>query len=222
VSVPYMWGATGIVYNPQVQPEPQTWADLWSPRYSGRLTMLDDPAEVLGAALKKLGYGLNETEPSRLYAARDEAIRQKQLLRAYLNAEVRDQLVAGDVMAAQLWATTAQQAIEAAPHLRFVYPSEGFPLYSDCAVVLRESVRERLAHEFINYLLEPRVAASIVESTHTATVNASARALLPPDISGNPTLYPSPDVLARGEWFAPLPPEAQRLRDRLWTEIRSA
>ena len=57
-----------------------------------------------------------------------EAIAQKPLLRAYLNAEVRDQLVSGDVLAAQLWSTTAPQAMDAAPHLAFVYPAEGFPL----------------------------------------------------------------------------------------------
>src|SRR5262249_26043995 len=83
---------------------------------------------------------------------------QKPLLRAYLNAEVRDQLVSGDVLAAQLWSTTAQQAIDAAPNLAFVYPAEGFPFYCDCAVILRESSRSRLAHQFLDYLLRPKVS----------------------------------------------------------------
>ena len=88
----------------------------------GRLTMLDDPEDMLGACLKKLGLSFSATDPDELRRAEREAIAQKPLLRAYLNAEVRDQLVAGDVLAAQLWSTTAQQAIDAAPHLAFVYP----------------------------------------------------------------------------------------------------
>jgi len=87
-----------------------------------------------------------------------EAVAQKRLSRAYLNAEVRDQLVAGDVLAAQLWATTAQQAIDASRELAFAYPAEGFALYADNAVVLRESRRQELAHRFIDYLLRPAVA----------------------------------------------------------------
>ena len=83
-------------------------------------------------------------------------------------------MVAGDVLAAQLWSTTAQQAIDAAPHLAFVYPAEGFPLYCDCAVILRESRRARLAHQFLDYLLRPAVSARIVEATRTATANVSA------------------------------------------------
>jgi spermidine/putrescine transport system substrate-binding protein len=219
--LPYMWGSSGILADRRVQPEPAAWASLWEERWRGAITMLDDPSEVLGAALKKLGYSLNETAEPRLREAQAEARKQKPLLRAYLNAEVRDQIVAGDLRACQLWATTAQQAIDAAPHLHYFYPVEGFPLYADCAVVLRESRRPELAIQFLNYLLRPETAAHIVQHSRTATANAAARLLLPAQIAGLPTLYPDSATLARGEWFATLPPAAQRLRDRLWTEIKA-
>jgi spermidine/putrescine transport system substrate-binding protein len=112
--------------------------------------------------------------------------------------------------------------MDAAPALDFVYPAEGFALYTDTAVVLRESRRERLAHQFLDYLLRPTVAAAIVTSTRTATANRAAVALLPESVRASPTLYPPAEVLRRGEWFEPLPTAAQRLRDRLWTEIKSA
>jgi spermidine/putrescine transport system substrate-binding protein len=52
-----------------------------------------------------------QREPQELQLAKKEAIAQKPLLCAYLNAEVRGQLVSGDVLAAQLWSTTAQLAL---------------------------------------------------------------------------------------------------------------
>ena len=221
-SVPYMWNATGIAYNKRVQPAPSAWSDLWLPHWKGHLTMLDDPAEVLGAALRKLGYSLNSRSPEELRAAQREAVAQKPLLRAYLNTEVRDQLVAGDVLGAQIWSTTAQQAMDASKDLAFVYPKDGYPLSLDCAVVLRESPRAELAHEFLNYLLEPAVNARIAETMRTATANGAARLLLTASTRENATLYPPAEVMARAEWFATVTPEAQRLRDRLWTEIKSA
>src|SRR5258708_28685394 len=115
--------------------------------------MLDDPAEVLGACLKKLGSSINSGQPRELEQARREAVAQKSLLRAYLNAEARDQLVSGDILAAQLWATTSQQAMDAAPALGFIYPAEGFALYADNAAVLRESRRDRLAPGFVEFPL---------------------------------------------------------------------
>jgi spermidine/putrescine transport system substrate-binding protein len=221
-SVPYMWNATGILYHKKLSPPPGSWSDMWSPRLRGRVTMLDDPAEVFGAALRKLGLSINSAQPAELERAKAAAIEQKPLLRAYLNAEVRDQIVAGDVLAAQMWSTTGQQAIDASKDIGFAYPLDGYALNLDCAVILRESPRKELAHEFLNYLLRPKVAARIAEAARTASANGAAREFMNEATRNNPVLYPPPEVLQRGEWFAPMTPEAQRLRDRMWTEIKSA
>ena len=126
-----------------------------------------------------------------LRRAEREAIAQKPLLRAYLNAEFRDQLVAGDVLVAHSWATTAQQAIDAAPQLAFAYPAEGFPLYCDNAVVLRESRRSGWrTSSWITCC--GAVAAAIVESARTATANAAAQALLPDATRTIPRSFPPP------------------------------
>jgi len=214
-AVPYMWNATGIAYNRTQVETPTTWSALWSPALKGRLTMLDDPEDVIGACLQKLHFTFDSTDPTQLQAARTEAISQKRLLRAYLNAEVRDQLVAGDVLAAQLWSTTTAQAMQAAPQIAFAYPEEGYPLYCDCAAILHESKRVELAHEFLDFLLRPEVAAANAKAADTATANAASG---PRD----PILYPANDTYQRGIWPQALPAPAQRYRDRLWTEIKSA
>jgi spermidine/putrescine transport system substrate-binding protein len=218
LGVPYMWNATGVVYNRVQTAEPRGWDALWSPALRGRLTMLDDAEDVIGACLQKLGYPFGSVDERQLRTAKEAAIAQKQLLRAYLNAEVRDQLVSGDVLAAQLWSTTAAQAIHGNANLGFVYPQEGYPLYCDCAVVLRESGRYELAHDFLEFLLRPDVAAANARVAETATANASAQSTLPHD----PVLYPPDDIYGRGVWPEALPSRAQRYRDRLWTEIKSA
>lgn len=220
-SIPYMHGATGIVYSKRAFPA-SAWADLWTDHYQGRMTMLDDPAEVFGTCLKRLGKSVNATATTDLEAAKRLAVQQKPLLRAYINAEVRDQLIAGDVLAAQSWSVTAQQAIDQAEHLAFAYPAEGFPLYCDAAAILRESRHLELAFDFLNYLLRPNVAAATALEMRTATVNAAARNLLPDRDRKNLTLYPNDEILTRGEWFAAMPAGAQRTRDRLWTEVKSA
>ncbi len=220
-SVPYMHGTTGIVYQKPL--DLKSWADMWNPRWSGKMTMLDDPTEVFGACLKKIGHSLNTGDPASLRASAGQAIAQKRLLRAYLNAEARDQLVSGDIAVAQAWAVTAGQAIAAAPgKLAYAFPTEGFARYADTVAILRESRRVELAHQFIDYLLRPEVAAAIMKATQTATANAAALRLLPPEVRENPVLYPPPETLARGEWFEPQSAASQKLRDRLWTEIKSS
>jgi spermidine/putrescine transport system substrate-binding protein len=216
--VPYMWNATGIAWNTGQGDAPRSWSGLWNPALKGRMTMLDDSEDAIGACLLKLGDAFGSTDPRQLQNAKDAAIAQKKLLRAYLNAEVRDQLVSGDVLAAQIWSTTAAQAIQGNRKLSFVYPEEGFPFYCDCAVILRESKRYNLAHEFLEFLLLPEVAAANARAGETATANRAAQALLPRDA----VLYPPDAVYRRGIWPEALPSAAQRYRDRLWTEIKSA
>ena len=116
--VPYMYSSTGILYSKKVSRPPKAWADLWTDSYSRRTTMLDDPAEVFGACLKVMGDSVNATDDGQLKSARDLAIRQKPLLRAYLNEEVRDQVVAA-VLAGVKTTTTG---------LMLAYEREGRPL----------------------------------------------------------------------------------------------
>lgn len=221
-SVPYMHGATGIVYNRAIAPPPAGWRDFWQDRYGRRVTMMDDSAEVFAACLKKLGHSINSTGAAELAAAERQAIAAKPLLRAFISAEVRDQVVAGDVLMAQIWAQMGRLACNERADLQYVHPAEGFALYADNVVILRESGRVELAHEFLNYLLRPEVSAAIAQAVTTATPNAAARRLLPARVREDPILYPPPEVLARGEWFQALPAAGQRLRDRIWTEIKSA
>lgn len=221
-SVPYMHGSTGIVYNRSISPPPVAWADFWQDRYGRRVTMMDESAEVIGACLKKRGDSINSVDPAQLQQAKLQAITAKGLLRAYISAEVRDQVVSGDVLMAQMWAQMGKLACNERSELAYVHPAEGFALYADNIVILRESRRVELAHEFVNYLLRPEVSARIAQSVTTATPNATARRLLPRALGEDPILYPPPEVLARGEWFEAMPASGQRLRDRIWTEIKSA
>ncbi|HYM10774.1 MAG TPA: spermidine/putrescine ABC transporter substrate-binding protein [Bryobacterales bacterium] len=221
-SVPYMWGVSGFVYNRRAVGRTLTsWADLWDPALGGKITMLDDPAEVLGACLKRLGYSLNSNDERELEAARAEAIRQKPLLSAYINAEVKPQLIAGDVWAAQLWNGDAYQAIAENKDLEYCFPSEGFALFADSAVILAQAGHAAAGYRWIDYLLRPAVSAAIARSTMFSTPNAGALALLNSSVRDNPDLYPPPERLVKAEWFAEIPPEGERLRDRLWTEIKA-
>jgi len=215
-TMPYLWGGTGILYNARLAPAPDFWASMWEARMERRITMLNDPAEVLGAALLKLGLSANSSDAGELRRAQKEALAQKRLLRGYLNAEVLDQVVAGDVQAAQAWSSSAQQAMDESGDLRFAYPREGFPLYADGAVVLRESRRAEAAHRFLDYLLRPEVAV-----LNHRTARSASCIRLPAELRANAVLYPPADVLARGEWWKTPPVSVQRLRDRLWTEILS-
>ena len=222
-SVPYMWTTSGIAYNRAKYPfAPTSWSDLWRAEAKGKLTMLDDVDDVFGAALAKLGFLYNSANADELRKAQREIIAQKPLVRAYISTEARDQMVAGDVLIAETFATTAQLAIDGNADLSYVLPREPYAAYCDCAVILNESKHTDLAHDFVNFILRPEISAEIAQTIRTATPNEKAFGLLQPSTQQSQTLYPDNATLARAEWPLTLPPDIVRLRDRLWTEAKSA
>jgi spermidine/putrescine-binding protein len=183
---------------------------------AGRLTMLDDAREVLGAMLRYRGRSLNSTVPAELAEARADAIAAKGHLAAFVSAAVKGQLVTGDVWMAQLWNGDARQAQAEEPNLAFVVPEEGGTIFADYMVLLSGAPHPRAAHAFLDYVLRPDVAAAISEATGYGTPCEPALVRL-----ANPVPYPSEAELARLEYPQDLG-EATALWDRIWTEVKAA
>jgi len=217
-TMPWQWGMTGLAWRSDLVPQdPAGWHTLLDPRWRGRMTMMDDGREVLGAMLKLRGHSLNATAADELARARIDAITAKNLLRAYKSAAVKGDLIAGDVWIAQLWnGDTAQAAAEQAA-IRFMVPPEGSAIWTDGAVVLRDAPHPRAAHEFLNYCLRPDVAARIADATGYGTPNLTA----PPRQTRRPVPFPTAAERARLEYFEDLG-AATETWDRLWTEVKSA
>jgi spermidine/putrescine transport system substrate-binding protein len=216
-SMPWQWGTTGIAYRKDlVSEEPTSWQVFFDPRYRGKMTMLDDLRDVIGAFLRLRGHSLNSVDPAELAAAKADAIAAKRQLKAYVSAPVKTQLIAGDVWIAQLWSGDAAQAAAENPNIGYRIPDEGSTIFVDAAVVPRSARHPRAAHEFINYTLRPAVGAAISDKTGYGTPNEAA---LP--LTRGKVPYPDAALLARLEYQQDLGPAAE-LWDRIWTEIKAA
>jgi spermidine/putrescine-binding protein len=216
-AVPWQWGMTGIAWRADlVATPPDSWAVFLDQRYRGRMTMLDDLRDVIGAFLRYRGHSINSIEPGELETARHDAVAAKANLKAYLSAPVKGQLITGDVWLAQLWNGDAAQASKEQTALRWALPKEGSTLWIDSLGVPASAPHPRAAHEFINYILRPGIGAAISAVTGYGTPNQAAMPLL-----ASPVPYPSPNELARLEIQKDLG-RASGLWDQIWTEIKSA
>ena len=220
-SVPYFWGTTGIAYHRKRVAAPvDSWSALWDPRYRGRVLMVDDAREVFGAALKRRGHSLNATDPALLRAVRDDLIAQRPLVRAYNSTNFEDVLLSGDVWLAQGWNGQFAKAMEQDPDIVYVIPKEGSTLFIDNLAIPVDARHAELAHRFIDFTMEPEIAAEICQTMKYSSPNRSAWPLLPDSIRRNPAIFPPRDVLPRLELIQDLG-EATVLYDRLWTEVKS-
>jgi spermidine/putrescine transport system permease protein len=220
-SVPYFCGSCGIGYRKSKVGRVDSWAALWDPRFAGRILMLDDARETLGAALKRQGRSLNTTDPVALRAAQRALIAQKPLVKTYDSANYQDVLLAGDVWLAQGWNGQFARVMEQDEDLAYVIPREGSSGFIDSLVVPASAPHPELAHAFIDFTMEADIAAEICRTMRYTTPNLAALPLLPPEIRSNPAIFPSEDVRTRLELIQDLG-ETTVLYDRLWTEVKTS
>lgn len=219
-AVPYVWGTVGIGYDSAVvATPPDSWAVLWDARYIGKISMLNDQREVFGAVLRSMGASMNTKDPALIEAAKARLLVQKPLVKAYASEHYDQLLASGDVVLAHGWGGPVARAMLDRPSIRYVVPKEGGTLWADCLVVLKSSPRKELAMQFINYLLEPQVAARTAERLLFASANKAARPFVPSRILENPAIYPPLDLLSRLEWMTDVG-AALRMYDRAWTELK--
>ncbi|HZC03788.1 MAG TPA: spermidine/putrescine ABC transporter substrate-binding protein, partial [Gammaproteobacteria bacterium] len=221
-SIPYLWGVTGIGYSRKAaMPPPTSWHDLFGPstlkKYSGRISMLNDMRDALGAALIYLGYSPNSHDPKEIDRAKEVLLRQKPFLAKYDSETYEDSLTAKELVLAQGWSGDFFAAQREDPDIGFVVPKEGAFLFVDNLAIPRDSKRHYTAEVFINYLLRAEVAAQNSSHLSYPTPNAAARALIDPKLDSarytvpaDVKLYLTEDLGPAGQWY-----------ERAWTEVKA-
>jgi spermidine/putrescine transport system permease protein len=220
-SIPYMWGTTGIAYRKDKVAGPvDSWAVMWDSNYKDRLAMLDDVRETFGAALKRLGKSLNSTDAADIQQAARLLAEQKPLIRAYDSGGFDQLLLSGDAWITQAYSGQIAKAMNDNPQIGYVIPKEGCTIFVDNLCIPRVAKNRDLAHQFINFVLEARVAGEIANGTGFSTTNLAARGYIRPELLSNEASYPPPEDRRRCEFIVDLGPVISTYDD-LWTEIKS-
>ncbi|HXQ33401.1 MAG TPA: spermidine/putrescine ABC transporter substrate-binding protein, partial [Anaerolineales bacterium] len=201
--------------------EPKSWADFWrlAEKFSGRVTVLDSPGEVIGAALKMRGHSYNASSPDVLAAARDDLINLKLHLLAF-ETNYKPLLISGEACLSLGWNGDAAALIAQGVPIKYVVPNEGSQIWEDDWAIAKYAPNSEPAHVFLNFVMRPEVAAQEARYTRYATGNRAALELLEDEMRKDPATYPPNDVLQKLEAGKPLDPEGQKRREELWNEVR--
>lgn len=158
-SVPYFISFTGIGYDSsKVKDFDPSWKMFEREDLKGKTSLLDDYREVLGAALRTLGYDVNTTDQDELDKAVELARKWKRNIAKFGVDDSRQSLVDGSFYMIQTYSGDLLQHAVENPDLKFVIPREGSTATFDNLCILKGSEQKDLAYKFINFLYKKDIA----------------------------------------------------------------
>ncbi len=199
-AAPYQWGTTGLGVDKAVTGEdfPRSWAMVFDPAVaeqygaSGSITLLNDPRETMGAALKYLGYSLNSTSEEELAEAKELVANAP--VQAFDSDQYDELLAQGQSVVAPGYSgnffVQFDEADDPSQYEYFV-PDEGGTRWVDNMAVVADAPHPCTAHAFINFLLDAENGAALTNWNYYASPNAAAEEFIEPEILEDPAIYPT-------------------------------
>jgi len=232
------WGSTGLIINTQAvaQHLPDTPTDsyalLFDPANAEKLkdcgiAVLDSPADVVPIVLKYLGLSPDSEKPEDLAKAKAALLAIRPYLRSIHSSSYLNDLANGSLCAAIGWsgdATIAQARANEAKngvHLQYIVPKEGTLSWFGMMAIPADAPDPDTAHAFLNYMLEPKVAADFTSSVGYANAVPKSAAFMKPEIANDPTTFPPEDVKLRLFPSVTASQAYDRERTRAWTDFKT-
>ena len=238
-AVPYLWGTSGIGYNVDKikaifgdTAVTGSWDVVFKPENAARLkdcgiTVLDTPSELIPIALNYLGEDPHSFDPAVI----DKAAALLKTIRPYIrnfhSSSYINDLANGDVCLVVGWSGDIIQARDRAAdakngvNVAYSIPKEGAPQWFDMLAIPKDAKNVDNAYAFINYLLDPKVAAANTNYVTYPNPVPESKTMVDKSLADDPTIYPPADVDAKLFTFAVLPPEVDRQYTRIWTELKT-
>jgi putrescine transport system substrate-binding protein len=92
-------------------------------------------------------------------------------------------------------------------------------LWFDLMVIPANARNIDAAYKFLNFILDPEVAAANTNYLQYANPNKASAPYINPELMNDPGLYPPAEVLTRLQVLQPLPENAEEELQRIWKNL---
>jgi len=234
-SAPYAMSITLIGYNDQKLKDlgitVDSWAVIFDPKIlqkiKGKVTVLDSQSEVMAAALKYLGYSVNDRNPAHWKQAKEVILKAKPYWAAFMAQGYIKELSTGNIWVVHGYSNDIFQADAGAQEakqkfrIRHALPKEGAVLALDAMVIAKTAPRPDLAHQFINFMLDGKNSAALTNITGSGNPNSEAMQYIKPEIKSIKAVFPDAESARRLEQLKDMNKKERQLLNRMWTEIKA-
>jgi spermidine/putrescine transport system substrate-binding protein len=229
-SVPYAVTYTGFAYLKDKIPEGadvNSWSILGCSALKGRITLLDDIREVIGAGLLSLGRDINSTNPADIDAAVEQVLKWKPNVRKFDSESYKTEVASKATTVGMGYSTDVMQVIlgdeengvEARDDVGFALPKEGFCVAFDEMVIASDAKNPGLAYAFMNYIYDGAVAK--VNMEYIGGPNPVEPGIYALEEDFRSQIILPEELLSKARLLKPLDDAAMELYNKAWDKIKA-
>ena len=238
-AIPYLWGTNGIGYNEAKIKEilgedapVNSWDLVFDPKYASKLSKcgiayLDSADEIMPIVLNYIGLPHDSTNKDDYKKAADKLQEVRPYITYFHSSKYIGDLANGNICVAIGYSGDVMQAAARAEEaengqvIKYSIPKEGSVLWFDMMGVPVDARSPENAMTFMNYILEPKVIAPISDYVAYANPNKDATALVDPEITGDPSIYPDKETMEHLWVDDVLPNKVMRAMTRAWSSVKT-
>lgn len=215
-TIPHGAGIPLIVYDPeQVDFEIKGYSDLWNPELEDKIATIASYRAIEGMVLLTMGKSMNEEDPAVIKEAGEKLKELAPNIRMIQDTNTQNALLNGEAAVGILYTSQVIAALAENPDLKVVYPEEGLGFGIMNFYIPKNAPDTEEAYEFLDYILEPEVAAECFNFLGYYCTNKAADELVNPDLV-------VPDSVTKGEIIQNVSQEAEEVYNQNWTEFKAA
>ncbi len=201
-TLPWQSGFTGIGYNIDLTGRELTsLQDLLDPAFAGKVGLLEGYADTIPLFLLLEGKDPATASVDDYVAAAGkvgEVISSNQIRQVYGN-DYLDALLAGDLAVSLAWSGDIVANQGDMPSLRWVFPEEGFMIWTDNMLVPKGAANKANAEAWMNHYYDPAIAAELAAWVWYVTPVVGAKeavAEIDDSLVDEELIFPSEELLA--------------------------
>ncbi len=221
-SIPYQWGSTSFSVNrDDYQGDINTTDILFNPptELSGRINMIDAQGDVLAMASMHLGIPQCSTDRDQLKALDDLLQNAKHHWTSFNSDTAKEVLVSGDVSAGMIYDGFSVKAREEGANVEYAFPKQGYILWADSIVLLKDAPNRDNALKFLDFMLKPENVAALTNWTQYKGAVKGLKEHLDPALASQPEANP-PAGAPMGTFVEVCDEATQSVYDQIWTNLK--
>lgn len=221
-SLPWQWGTVGISVDTAVYSGDINTSAVWlevPDELKGKINIVPEMTDIVTLATMFYGGQPCSEDLEVLKKVRDGLLAAKPNWIA-MDYGATEKMSNKDWAASVNWNGSSMRIREALSTVAFGYPKEGYPLWMDSVMLLKDAQNVDEAYAFMEFILKPENAALISNFAKYANGIAGSEPFMDPAMATAPEVMIPEEFKASGVFMPVCNEKAREYMTAIWTELQ--